>query len=179
MWAFHVSVNMYRYTPCTNTGSDKCFKRCDDTYITTGRHWLLAMDLPRGVSRGCLSTMPHHANMADGLPVHTASADLSVAMRRRTSLKTLPSPRGYKNLFSQTSAKNVQAKFFAGISIKVVNVEQCHLQVTSTECGLNRRRNVEITGINIFWCISMDTERHYMRISNTKFHKKSITNYGN
>jgi hypothetical protein len=117
--------------------------------------------------------------MADGLPVHTASADLSVAMRRRTSLKTLPSPRGYKNLFSQTSAKNVQAKFFAGISIKVVNVEQCHLQVTSTECGLNRRRNVEITGINIFWCISMDTERHYMRISNTKFHKKSITNYGN
>ena len=72
---------------------------------------MAATHLPRGVFDGALSpstycsVMPHRANMADGLMVHTASADLPVALRRRASLKTLPSPRGYKHLFSQTSAK--------------------------------------------------------------------------
>lgn len=97
------------------TGSVECFKRRDDTDVATGKYRTVATDLPRGVFGGPAldkhllhhdATPCKHGRWTAGPRVHTASADLPVSLRRRASLKTLPLPRGYKNLFPQTTANS-------------------------------------------------------------------------
>ena len=96
-----------RYTSDINTGSAECFKRRDDTDVTTGRYRLVATDLPRGVFGGQLSTstyctaMPHHANMADGLLVHGSTQRLLIFPQHcARAHRSKPSPhRGVTKIY--------------------------------------------------------------------------------
>jgi len=106
------------YASDKTTGSVECFKRCDDT---TGRHRLVATDLPRGVFGGQLSTgtycsaMPHHANMADGLLVHGSTQRLLIfPYPCAGAYCSKPSPhRGVTKIHFHRlpQTENVQAKY--------------------------------------------------------------------